>query len=115
MDNIIIYKIKHNQILTEMEKPDLQRIMFKELGNNKNFVETFLDSNVVQVVRNLVGLDRQTANKIFSKYINDNRLNSKECFYQNVNILKKLKKESKNKVEFEKNFEEYKKAGFNSL
>ena len=78
MDNLVIYKIKHNQVLTEAEKEDLERIMFEELGNNKDFVDTFGDSNVVQVVRKLVGLDRETANKIFSKYINDNRLNSKQ-------------------------------------
>lgn len=86
MDNIVIYKIKHNQILTETEKQDLERIMFEELGDNKDFVETFGDSNVVQVVRNLVGLDRETANKIFSKYINDNRLNSKQ-----IQFIKQLK------------------------
>ncbi len=86
MDNLVIYKIKHNQILTEIEKEDLERIMFEELGNNKDFVEAFGDSNVVQVVRNLVGLDRETANQIFSKYINDNRLNSKQ-----IQFIKQLK------------------------
>lgn len=86
MDNLVIYKIKHNQILSEAEKEDLERIMFEELGNNKDFVEAFGDSNVVQVVRNLVGLDRETANQIFSKYINDNRLNSKQ-----IQFIKQLK------------------------
>lgn len=86
MDNLVIYKIKHNQLLTELEKNDLERIMFEELGTNKEFIETFGDSNVIQAVRNIVGLDRETANKIFSKYINDNRLNSKQI--QFVKILK---------------------------
>lgn len=86
MENIVIYKIKHNQKLTELEKQDLEKIMFEELGNNKNFVETFGNSNVVQVVRNIVGLDRETANKIFSKYINDNKLNSKQ-----IEFVKALK------------------------
>ncbi|MBE5820136.1 MAG: DUF4145 domain-containing protein [Clostridiales bacterium] len=86
MDNLVIYKIKHNQLLTESEKSDLERIMFEELGNNKEFVDTFGDSNVVQVVRNLVGLDRETANQIFSKYINDYRLNSKQ-----IQFVKTLK------------------------
>lgn len=86
MDNLVIYKIKHNQLLTENEKSDLERIMFEELGNNKEFVDTFGESNVVQVVRNLVGLDRETANQIFSKYINDYRLNSKQ-----IQFVKTLK------------------------
>ena len=78
MDNMVIYKIKHNKKLTEAEKQDLERIMFEELGDNKEFVQTFGNSNVVQVVRNIVGLDKEIANNIFSKYINDNRLNSKQ-------------------------------------
>src|SRR5574344_1709143 len=32
MDNMIIYKIKHNQKLNDMEKKDLERIMFEDLG-----------------------------------------------------------------------------------
>ena len=52
--------------------------MFEELGNNHEFVQTFCNKNVIQVVRNIVGLDQETANSIFSKYINDNRLNSKQ-------------------------------------
>lgn len=86
IDNLVIYKIKHNQLLTELEKNDLERIMFEELGTNKEFVETFGNLNVIQVIRNMVGLDRETANKIFSKYINDNRLNSKQI--QFVKMLK---------------------------
>lgn len=78
IENIIIWKIRHNQRLTQNEKKDLERIMFEELGTNKDFVNTYGDKNVVQVVRNIVGLDPNTASEIFSKYINDNRLNIKQ-------------------------------------
>jgi type I restriction enzyme R subunit len=87
MDNIVIYKIKHNQLLTELEKSDLERIMWKELGTNKDFVDSFGNTkNVIQVVRSLVGLDREIANSIFAEYINDNRLNSKQ-----IEFVKTLK------------------------
>lgn len=86
-ENIVIYKIKHNQLLTELEKNDLERIMWEELGTNKDFVDSFGDSkNVIQVVRSLVGLDREIANNIFAQYINDNRLNSKQ-----IEFVKTLK------------------------
>lgn len=78
LDNLVIYKIKHNQKLNDIEKKDLERIMFEELGSNSEFVENFGNKNVIQVVRNIVGLDSEIANDIFSKYINDNRLNSKQ-------------------------------------
>lgn len=78
IENIIIWKIRHNQRLTQNEKMDLERIMFEELGTNTDFVNNYGDKNVVQVVRNIVGLDPNTASEIFSKYINDNRLNMKQ-------------------------------------
>lgn len=37
-----------------------------------------IDKNVIQVVRNIVKLHTETANSIFPKYINNNRLNSKQ-------------------------------------
>lgn len=78
LDNLVIYKIKHNQKLNDIEKEDLERIMFEELGNNSEFAQAFGNKNVIQVVRNIVGLDSETTNDIFSKYINDNRLNSRQ-------------------------------------
>lgn len=78
IQNIIIWKIRHNQRLTKNEKSDLERILFEELGTNKDFVNAYGDKNVVEVVRNIVGLDPNTASEIFSKYINDNRLNMKQ-------------------------------------
>ena len=41
---------------------------------------------MIQVVRSIVGLDRETANNIFAQFINDNRLNSKQ-----IQFVKTLK------------------------
>lgn len=78
IENIIIWKVRHNQRLTQIEKNDLERILFEELGTNKEFVDAYGDKNVIEVVRNIVGLDPNTASEIFSKYINDNTLNMKQ-------------------------------------
>ncbi|MBP3284474.1 MAG: DEAD/DEAH box helicase family protein [Clostridia bacterium] len=78
LESLIIYKIRHNQRLTEAEKKDLERIMFEELGTNKEYVEAFGNKHVMEVVRNMVGIAPETANEIFSKYINDNKLNLKQ-------------------------------------
>ena len=34
--------------------------------------------SLIEVVRSIVGIDEETANEIFAKYINDSRLNSKQ-------------------------------------
>ncbi len=78
LDNIIVWKIRHNEKINEAEKKDLERILFEELGTNKEFENAYGNKNVVEVIRNIVGLDAETAREIFSKYINENQLNTKQ-------------------------------------
>ena len=78
LQNSIIWKIRHNIRLTELEKENLEKILFEELGSNKEFAETFGDTNVIKAVRNIVGLDKSVASDIFYKYINENRLNMRQ-------------------------------------
>ena len=78
LENIIVWKIRHNEKINDAEKEDLERILFEELGTNKDFEGAYGDKGVVEVVRNIVGLDPATASEIFSKYINENQLNMKQ-------------------------------------
>ena len=78
LDNIIVWKIRHNEKINDAEKEDLERILFEELGTNKQFEGAYGNKGVIEVVRNIVGLDQSTASEIFSKYINENQLNMKQ-------------------------------------
>ena len=78
LDNIVVWKIRHNERINEVEKKDLERILFEELGTNNEFDNAYGDRSVVEAVRNIVGLDPATASEIFSKYINDNQLNTRQ-------------------------------------
>lgn len=78
LDNIIVWKIRHNETINETEKKDLERILFEELGTNKEYENAYGNKSVIEVVRNIVGLDPKTASEIFSKYINENELNMKQ-------------------------------------
>jgi len=78
LENSIIWKIRHNIRLSKVEKENLEKLLFEELGNNKEYAETFGDTNVIKAVRNIVGLDKSVASDIFYKYINENRLNMKQ-------------------------------------
>ena len=77
LDNLTVYKIRHNQKLNETEKKELEE-MFQRLGNNIEYDNTYGNMSLIEVVRSIVGIDEETANKIFAKYINDSRLNSKQ-------------------------------------
>ena len=76
LDNLTVYKIRHNQKLNETEKKELEE-MFQRLGNNIEYDNTYGNMSLIEVVRSIVGIDEETANEIFAKYINDSRLNSK--------------------------------------
>lgn len=78
LENVIVWKIRHNIRLTKQDKENLEKILFEELGNNKEYAETFGDTNIIKAVRNIVGLDKNVVSDIFYKYINDNRLNMKQ-------------------------------------
>ncbi len=78
LDNIIVWKIRHNEKINNAEKKDLERVLFEELGTNKEFEGAYGDKGVVEVVRNIVGLDPSTTSEIFSKYISKNQLNMKQ-------------------------------------
>ena len=77
LDNVTVYKIRHNQKLNETEKKELEG-MFQRLGNNIEYDNTYGNMSLIEVVRSIVGIDEETANEIFAKYINDSRLNSKQ-------------------------------------
>ena len=78
LENVIVWKIRHNIRLTEQDKENLEKILFEELGNNKEYAQNFGDTNIIKAVRNIVGLDKNIVSDIFYKYINDNRLNMKQ-------------------------------------
>ena len=77
LDNLTVYKIRHNQRLNEIEKKELEE-MFQSLGNNAEYEKAYPEKSLIEVVRSIVGIDEETANEIFAKYINDSRLNSKQ-------------------------------------
>lgn len=78
LQNLVIYKLRHNERLNKKEYLDLQRIMFEELGSNNEYIQTFGNKNIMEVVRNIVGLEPEVAKEIFVKYTNDNKLNMKQ-------------------------------------
>ena len=78
LDNIIIWKIRHNEKINESEKRDLERILFEELGTNKEFESAYGSKSVAEVVRNVVGIEQKVASQIISKYINESKLIMKQ-------------------------------------
>lgn len=78
LENIIIFKLRHNKKLNRNEYEQLHKILFKDLGSGNDYTATFGDKNIMEVVRNIVGLDPEVARNEFMKFTNDTRLNRKQ-------------------------------------
>ena len=62
LDNLTVYKIRHNQKLNETEKKELEG-MFQRLGNNIEYDNTYGNMSLIEVVRSIVGIDSRLNSK----------------------------------------------------
>ncbi|GAA0122296.1 MULTISPECIES: DEAD/DEAH box helicase family protein [Clostridium] len=80
-NELAIYKLKNNKQLTKKDLETLENIMWNELGTKSDYEKEFGDMPVNKLVRKMVGLDRNTANELFSEFLNNENLNSKQIHF----------------------------------
>ena len=80
-NELAIYKLKNNKQLTKQDLQTLESVMWQELGTKADYEKEFGDMPVNKLVRKIVGLDRNTANELFSEFLNDENLNSKQIHF----------------------------------
>lgn len=85
-ESIVIKKIRENKNLTAQEYEELKRILFEELGSEKDYVEVYGEKNIMETIRSLVGLDREVAEREFFKFINEYNLNSTQIRFVKILI-----------------------------
>lgn len=80
-NELCIYKLKNNKKLTKQDLKTLESIMWQELGTKEDYEKEFGDMPVNKLVRKIVGLDRNTANELFSGFLNNESLNTKQIHF----------------------------------
>ncbi len=80
-NQLAIFKLKNNKKLTKQDLETLESIMWKELGTKEDYEKEFGDMPVNKLVRKIVGLDRNAANELFSEFLNDKNLNTKQIHF----------------------------------
>ena len=78
-----ISKLKTNEPLTEQNVQQLEHILWKELGSRDNYTQEVGDIPLGAFVRSVVGLDQSAAKAAFSKFIDDQNLNSSQIYFVN--------------------------------
>ncbi|MDI3076343.1 DEAD/DEAH box helicase family protein [Clostridioides difficile] len=80
-DELAIFKLRNNKKITKQDVETLEEILLKQLGNCDDYKKEFGDTPVSQLVRKLVGLDREAANEAFSEFLNNKSFNIKQIHF----------------------------------
>lgn len=90
-DNFAVMKIKYNKPINKEDIKELEKILWHDLGTQKDYEREYENKSFGELVRSIVGLDRQTVQEIFSQFIDDKNLDSKQIYFvrQVVNYIVK--------------------------
>lgn len=90
-DNLPIYKLRNNEELTESDIKFFEKILWEELGSKKEYEKTYGEEPLLKLVASITGMERAVAEKEFSKFLNDESLNSNQIDFVNnvVNYIVK--------------------------
>lgn len=82
-DNLPIYKLKNNEDLTKSDIEYFEKILWQEIGSKDEYVQTYGDQPLLKLVASIIGMNRQAAEKQFSKFLNDENINSNQIDFVN--------------------------------
>ena len=83
MDVPAIAKLHTNQPLTTEDIKSLETILWSELGTKEDYQAEYQDKPLGELVREIVGLDMNSAKQAFSKYLNDVNLDDRQIYFVN--------------------------------
>ena len=83
MDVPAIAKLHTNQPLTADDIKSLEVILWSELGTKEDYQAEYQDKPLGELVREIVGLDMNSAKQAFSKYLNDVNLDDRQIYFVN--------------------------------
>lgn len=78
-----IAKLTTNEPLSEQDIKELEEILWNQLGTKDNYKHDVGDVPLGEFVRATLGLDIQSINEAFSKFIDEHNLNSNQIYFVN--------------------------------
>ena len=82
-DDIAIAKLKTNQPLTGEDIRSLEKILWSDLGTKEDYEKEYGEKPLGEFVREIVGLDMNTAKEAFSVYLESADLDSRQIYFVN--------------------------------
>lgn len=75
-NDLVIYKLRNNKILTEEDIKYLEKVLWGKLGSKEDYVNEFGDAPLLKMVSNIVGIDPRAANEVFSEFLSNESLDT---------------------------------------
>lgn len=82
-NNIAIHKLRNNIPLNQTDYEMLERIFIGELGTRDDYEKNFKDTPFGLLVRRVTKLEREAALRVFSSFINEQKLNANQIVFVN--------------------------------
>lgn len=84
-DHIVIYKITHNERITEEELNQLENILFngENCGTREEYEANYGDQPLGTFIRSILGMDIEAANAAFAEFINSSTLSADQMTFIN--------------------------------
>jgi len=84
-NDLVIHKLRNNLQLTNVDLTYIEKILWKDLGTEDDYHKEFGEEPLLTLVARLVGMERAAAMDLFSQFLSDNSLNTKQInFVQHV-------------------------------
>ncbi len=77
-NHLAIHKLRTNKPLTHEDFLSLEKVLWNEIGTKEDYEREFGDTPFTVLIRQIVGLDQETANEAFSEFLNDQNLDSRQ-------------------------------------
>lgn len=81
LDEESISKLYHNKKLTSDDMLALEKLLWEKLGSKADYQNHYENKAILRLVREIIGLDRESANRIFSKFLSDENLNARQISF----------------------------------
>ncbi len=82
-DNPVVEKIKRNIPLSTNDIPELEKILWNEVGTQEEYNSENGSKGLGEFVREIVGLDIRAAKEAFAEFLDENNYNSRQIYIVN--------------------------------
>ncbi len=74
LDEMAVYKLRHNIAMTAADMRELERIFWQELGTREEYERAYQQEPLGRLVRELTGMDEASVREAFRDFLRENRL-----------------------------------------